>query len=289
MERYKKLWEHVPSRSGGGDPVLQPTPQPISQPTPDPFIPINIKLDDLPWDPLDRPIIYSYDPNIVDEIRRIFLLKGGCPFRGHDETISSLNRGLFLELYHLLANENEETRMGVARAPLNCTLTSLKIQKQICECFVKEVLDSILEDIGDDVHGVVQERFVGVKETSSTTLKSAIDDFFTKHNLSLKQLRGQGYDGASNMRGEFNGLKDLVLKDNNLAHYVHCFAYQLQLVVVMVVKNHDGVMKFFEKLMCVVNVVSSSCKSKDIVRDNYKKRIELELNEGVTKSGKGKN
>ncbi|GKB80923.1 zinc finger MYM-type protein 1-like protein [Tanacetum coccineum] len=60
-------------------------------------------------------------------------------------------------------------------------------------------------------------------------------------------------------------------------------------MLVVVGKNHDGVMKFFEKLMCVVNVVSSSCKRKDMVRDNYKQRIELELNEGVTESGKGKN
>ena len=58
--------------------------------------------------------------------------------------------------------------------------------------------------------GVVKESLVGVvhvKETSSSFLKASIDSFFVDHNLSLKQLRGQGYDGASNMRGEFNGLK----------------------------------------------------------------------------------
>ncbi|GJY75702.1 zinc finger MYM-type protein 1-like protein [Tanacetum coccineum] len=260
MERYRKLWEHVPSRSRGGDPVPQPTPQPISQHTPGPFSSINIKLDDLPYDPSDRPLIYSYDPNIVEEIRRMYWdrdLGAGDAFtvQGFDswskktslkdhvgELNSFHNKALqkcenlmkkkqsislafkkqteqemsdyrillsFLELYHLLANENEETRMAVERAPLNCTLTSPKIQKQICEYFAKEVLDSILEDIGDDVfsllvdessdvskkeqmamvfryldrHGVVQ-----VKETSSVTLKSTIDDFFTKHNLSLKHV-----------------------------------------------------------------------------------------------------
>ena len=29
------------------------------------------------------------------------------------------------------------------------------------------------------------------------------------HDLSICRLRGQGYDGASNMRGEFNGLQKL--------------------------------------------------------------------------------
>ena len=61
MKKYRKLWKHVPSHSRGGDPIPKPTPQPISLPTTNPLAPINMKLDDLPWDPSDRPAIYSYD------------------------------------------------------------------------------------------------------------------------------------------------------------------------------------------------------------------------------------
>ncbi|KAL5680742.1 hypothetical protein ACJX0J_007127, partial [Zea mays] len=43
--------------------------------------------------------------------------------------------------------------------------------------------------------------------------------------------RGKGYDGASNMRGEFNGLQKLIRDENPFAFYVHCFAHQLQLIV----------------------------------------------------------
>jgi hypothetical protein len=45
-------------------------------------------------------------------------------------------------------------------------------------------------------------------------LKTYLDAMFVKHNLSMSSLRGQGYDGASNMRGELHGLKTLVLADN---------------------------------------------------------------------------
>ena len=41
------------------------------------------------------------------------------------------------------------------------------------------------------------------------TLKSAIDEVFNKHSLSISRLQGQGYNGASNMRDELNGLKPL--------------------------------------------------------------------------------
>ncbi|XP_031253455.1 uncharacterized protein LOC116111401 [Pistacia vera] len=67
-----------------------------------------------------------------------------------------------------------------------------------------------------DKIGCVIELFIGVvhvKNTSAKSLKIAIDAFSVKHGLSLTGLRGQGYDGASNMRGEFNGLKTLILRE----------------------------------------------------------------------------
>ncbi|XP_057493184.1 uncharacterized protein LOC130778681 [Actinidia eriantha] len=51
---------------------------------------------------------------------------------------------------------------------------------------------------------------------------------FSRLGLSISRLRGQGYGGAYNERGELDGLKTLVLKENPDAYYVHCFAYRLQ-------------------------------------------------------------
>ena len=83
--------------------------------------------------------------------------------------------------------------------------------------------------------GVLVERFLGIQHvpnTSSAALKKALLEVFRKHGLLIARLRGQGYDGASNMRGEFNGLKKLIRDENPYAFYVHCFAHQLQLIVV---------------------------------------------------------
>lgn len=114
-------------------------------------------------------------------------------------------------------------------------MTSPKIQKNIADCFAKKILHSTLEEIGNGVFSllVVESRdvdgkeqmavvlryagkcasvkeslggLVHVRETTSKYLKYAIDDLFAELHLSLKQVRGQGYDSASNMRGEFNGL-----------------------------------------------------------------------------------
>jgi hypothetical protein len=38
---------------------------------------------------------------------------------------------------------------------------------------------------------------------------------------------GQGYDGASNMRGEWNGLQALFINDCPYAYYLHYLAHKL--------------------------------------------------------------
>ncbi|CAM8986703.1 unnamed protein product [Rhodiola kirilowii] len=143
-----------------------------------------------------------------------------------------------------------------------------------------------------DKSGTVKERFIGVihvKDTSSASLKNAIDTLFSEHGLSLKSVRGQGYDGASNMKGEFNGLRALISKENSSAYYVHCFAHQLQLVVVAISKKHFEVGDFFDKLSLLLNVVGASCKRRDMIRDKYQEQLKEAIGNCDIRIGSGLN
>jgi nitrogenase molybdenum-iron protein alpha/beta subunit len=84
-----------------------------------------------------------------------------------------------------------------------------------------------------------------VKETSTIFVKDALQKFFTDIGLSIKQVRGQCYDGTSNMHDEFNGLKAKILQEKRSAHYINCFAHQLQLVIVAVAKKNGDITDFF--------------------------------------------
>ncbi|KAL7588129.1 hypothetical protein Lser_V15G40243 [Lactuca serriola] len=218
-----------------------------------------------------------------------------------------------IQSYHQKAQEKYDFLLRK-----NQSLISPTIQKDIVNCFSKEIIKSICDEIGKDVFGIlidessdiskqeqmtivlryvdqlgiVKERSIGVVhvlDTSSLTLKAAIDSVFTDNNLSMAQVRGQGYNGASNMSGAFNGLKSLILKENSSAHYIHCFAHQLQLVVVVVAKKHNDVEEFFEQLALVVTVVCGSCKRKDMIREMQKERVESEIAIGETETGRGLN
>ncbi|CAN1163920.1 Zinc finger MYM-type protein 1 [Linum perenne] len=186
----------------------------------------------------------------------------GCAFRGHDESQSSMNRGNVIEWIHFLTQWRSDVN-GVAlyNAPKNAKYISPDIQKEILAIMANRVRWQIHEEVGDayfsilvdeaqdasgreqmalilrfvNSAGILTERFFaikGVSETSSETLKQVICDVLSQYNLQVEKLRGQGYDGASNMSGKFNGLKALFLKDCPNAYFVHCFAHRLQLTLV---------------------------------------------------------
>lgn len=73
---------------------------------------------------------------------------------------------------------------------------------------VKEQITIVLCYV--DERGFVVERFFGivhVRDTTTLSLKAAIESLFSLHGLSISSLCGQGYDEASNTREESNALK----------------------------------------------------------------------------------
>jgi hypothetical protein len=74
------------------------------------------------------------------------------------------------------------------------------------------------------------KHFIGVvhvDDTNSLSLKGAIKALLVSHGLTMTQIRGQGYDGASNMKGDIKGLKTLIIQESPSTYYIHCFAHQL--------------------------------------------------------------
>ncbi|XP_019264501.1 PREDICTED: zinc finger MYM-type protein 1-like [Nicotiana attenuata] len=172
------------------------------------------------------------------------------------------------------------------------------VQKDIVRSCAKETLKAIVKDLNGDYIGIlvdeskdvshkeqmvlvlryvnkegkVIERFlsiVHVKDTSAKSLKEAICYLLLEHSLSKSQIRGQGYDGASNMQGEINGLKTLIMNDTPSAYCIHYFAHQLQLTLVAVAKKH------YER--------------REMLRDDQAEKLEELLMLGEVHTGSGLN
>jgi len=113
----------------------------------------------------------------------------------------------------------------------------------------------------------VREDFLGFINFTSTTgkfLKDSLCNFLDTIGLSIDNLRGQGFDGGSNMSGKFRGLQALIRQEQELAFYVHCFSHSLNLSVskgceVPLVRNMLGI------LASVSTFLSASAKKVSII------------------------
>ncbi|KAK8356059.1 hypothetical protein V6Z11_A05G332900 [Gossypium hirsutum] len=205
---------------------------------------------------LDRQTIQQISANrlhlktSIDVVRWLSFQR--CAFRGHDESLGSKNHGKFLELLSLLALYDEKAEDVLKSSPHNVSYSSSTIQKEILQIYASKVLNVIRKEISDRKFSIivdeVKEQFfdiVHVKDTASLTLKNVIFNVLLQHS----------YDGASNMRGEFNSLQALILNDCRYAYYVHYFAHRLQLTLVAVTREVVEVHQLFKDLSDIIGTL----------------------------------
>ena len=252
------------------------------------------------------------------EVARL-LAKQGLAFRGHNESASSLNRGNFVEFISLLCEYSANfARVCPSAAPQNAIMTSPDVQKKILSAMAVEVRRSIVREIGEGVFCILVDesrdestkeqmslviRFLDGKSVRPRTISrhhsclryeskdakicSAIN--FNRNALSFDRIRGQGYDEASNMRGELGGLKTLIQQENASAFYIHCFAHRLQLALMSAAKGNVKVARFFSDVTAICITVGASCKRADQLRDANTQRIRNAITVGEVETGSGLN
>ncbi|KAA3457199.1 zinc finger MYM-type protein 1-like [Gossypium australe] len=132
-----------------------------------------------------------------------------CSLRGHNKHTASYNERV--------------ASVVLDNAPQNASYTSHSVQKEILHIFAKKIRCFIREEIGELKFCII----VNVARDESKREQMAII-----LRLWIK-LDFQGYDGASNMRGEWSGLQALVSNKCPYVYYKNCSAHHLQLTLIV--------------------------------------------------------
>ena len=182
-----------------------------------------------------------------------YLAKQGISIRGHDH-----GSGNYMELLAVRSHDIPELKDFLLRSK---PMTGWMIQNEMLQMMGKALLHSVLKGVREDkefsiivdettdcstkeqvsitVRSVgkqfdVKEQFLGLYETTSTTsetLTDIIKDPLVRCSLSLDHLRGQCYDGASNMKGVHSGVQARIYAIQPLAVYIHCCNHSLNLAL----------------------------------------------------------
>jgi len=270
--------------------------------------------------------------NVLESLFKIVLLCGkqGIALRGHrDDKINwfeqdedDCNHGNFNEIVRFRAETDETLRKHLQNAPRNAKYTSKTIQNDMIQVIGKHIRKSILNEvqkakyysvIADEVADIgnkeqlsisirynldncVKEVFLDYVQLDRITGREIADAILSKlesWELNVDDLRGQCYDGGSNMSGAKSGCRALVQERAPLALYTHCAAHQLNLAIVaackiQAFKNTEScigeIARFFQsspkrqhlldKVMENVSPAPKSKKLKDACRTRWIQRID---------------
>lgn len=136
-----------------------------------------------------------------------------------------------------------------------------------------------------EISGNVFERLLAMNESANTTgvdLFVLFQSVMDKLNLNWKEdLIGQSYDGAANMRGEYQGFKTHIQNTNQQAMYIWYHAHRLNLVVKNVVSCNIYAIDLFGNIESLFTFIWCSKKRVALFR-KYQEKYIHKLHSGQT-------
>ncbi|XP_029466633.1 ATP-binding cassette sub-family A member 1-like [Rhinatrema bivittatum] len=114
----------------------------------------------------------------------------------------------------------------------------------------------------------IKEHFLGfvpLQETTGAVMADTVLRQLEDMSLPIENLRGQGYDNGSNMKGKENGVQRRILDINPRALFVPCSAHSLNLVVSDAAKCCLEAMAFFSLVQNVYVYFSASTRRWEVL------------------------
>ncbi|XP_060846063.1 zinc finger MYM-type protein 1-like [Rhopalosiphum padi] len=199
----------------------------------------------------------------------IYCARQNIPLRGHDEQITSQNRGNFLELVKLiknrltfLSNRSQNNLLKIIGDMIRTNILDQVKKSQLFAVIIdtttdisnQEQFSLVLRYVNDD--GMIEERLAALETATDGTgmgLFHAFKNITEKYGINWREdLCAQSYDGAASMQGEYSGLRTLIQKENPRALYIWCFAHQLNLVIVDTCDCCEDTRNFFGEVQSLV-------------------------------------
>ena len=109
----------------------------------------------------------------------------------------------------------------------------------------------------------VEEHFVEFIIVDDTTGEGLFNDMIgliKKLDLNIDDIRGQGYDNGSNMKGKERGVQKRLLDINPKAFYTPCGCHSLNLVLCDIANSCPKAISFFGIVQRIYTLFSSSTK-----------------------------
>eukprot|EP00102_Acyrthosiphon_pisum_P013328 XP_008182862.1 PREDICTED: zinc finger MYM-type protein 1-like [Acyrthosiphon pisum] len=199
-----------------------------------------------------------------------FLSSRGLAFRGKEEKFNSQHNGNYLGLLELISEYDPFLKAHIEQYGNQGKGNPSYLSKTV----YLTKFDQMAIILRYCTLTGVEERLLGlfpIKDHQGQSMYKVLDDFLEKSELDIMNIRGQSYDNASNMSGQFKGLQAYVKNKNPLAVFIPCTAHSLNLVGVNSVNCCTEAVNFFDFVQKLYNFFSGSTHRWNVLINILKK------------------
>ncbi|KAL9661282.1 hypothetical protein QQ045_026106 [Rhodiola kirilowii] len=115
-------------------------------------------------------------------------------------------------------------------------------------------------------------QFLVVNDTTGQGLFEELKNVLHHLDLDIDDVKGQGYDNGSNMKGKHKGVQRKLLDINPRAFYTPCVAHSLNLTLSDVANSCQKAEEFFGVVQRIYTLFADSTKRWDILKDNVSEK-----------------